>query len=55
MILTYELNDDPGVEHEVEVSSIEAAVETLISLTDYTVWWSLTDENGDEISCSIPF
>lgn len=55
MILTYELTDDIGVEHEVEVESIEAAVETLISLTDYTVWWSLTDENGDEISCSIPF
>lgn len=55
MILTYELCDDPCVEHEVEVESIEAAAKIVKDLTDYLVWWLLTDENGDEVASSLAF
>ena len=55
MILTYELCDDIGVEHEVEVESIEAAAEIVDRLNDHIAWWTLTDENGDEVASSFPF
>ena len=46
MILTYELCDDLGVEHEAEFDS-----EQNICL----VWWILTDEDGNEVRSSFPF
>lgn len=55
MILTYELSDDIGVEHEVEVESIEAAAKIVRDRTDYIVWWLLADDEGNEVTCSIPF
>lgn len=55
MILTYELTDDIGTEHEVEVESIEAAADFVNMQSDYLVWWLLTDENGDEVASSFAF
>lgn len=55
MILTYELNDDPRVEHEVEVESIEAAAKIVNSLTDFIVWFSVTDDEGNEVESSIAY
>ena len=55
MILSYELCDDIGVEHEVEVESIEAAAKIVDTQSDYLVWWLLSDENGDEVASSFAF
>lgn len=55
MILTYELSDDPGAEHEVEVESIEAAAKIVNSNADYIVWFSVTDSEGNEVASSIAY
>ena len=55
MILSYELSDDIGTEHEVEVESIEAAAKIVNSLTDYIVWWTLTDDEGNEVASSLAY
>ena len=50
MILTYELCDDLGVEHEVEVESIEAAAKIISDRSDYIVWFEVTDNEGNEVN-----
>ncbi len=49
MILTYELSDDPGVEHEVEVESVEAAAKIISDRSDYIVWFEVVDDEGNEV------
>ncbi|SPZ04853.1 Uncharacterised protein [Pseudomonas luteola] len=46
LILTYELKDDPGIEHEVEVADLGTAVARLGGCTDMIVWADLIDSNG---------
>lgn len=55
MILTYELSDDIGVEHEVEFATEQAAANYIAMQADYLVWWTLTDENGDEVASSLAY
>lgn len=49
LILSFELRDDPGVEHEVEVTSITEAQAALAQYEDHTLWHSLTDSYGREL------
>ena len=55
LIVTYELTDDIGVEHEVEFDTEQAAADFIKTQTDYFVWWLVEDENGNEVACSFPF
>lgn len=55
LILTYELSDDIGTEHEAEFANEQAAADFVNMQSDYLVWWTLTDENGDEVASSFPF
>ena len=50
MILTFELRDDPGVEHEAEVENLAAARVRLQGSADMVVWADLTDTNGVTIA-----
>lgn len=47
MILSYELVDDPGNEHEEEVESQLDACYRLSSIEDFCLWWELTDSEGE--------
>lgn len=53
MILSYELKDDPGQEHEAEVESVDQARARLSGCSDMVVWASLTDEQGVEIDVEL--
>ena len=55
MILSYELCDDLGVEHEAEFANEQAAADFVRVQNICLVWWILTDENGDEVASSFPF
>lgn len=55
MILTYELSDDPGAEHEVEVANEQAAADFVDMQADYLVWWLLTDSEGNEVASSLAY
>ena len=55
MILTYELCDDLGVEHEAEFDSEQAAADFVREQNICLVWWILTDEDGNEVADSFPF
>lgn len=48
MILSFELADDPGTEHEVEVETVDQARQRLAGCSDMVVWASLTDAQGVE-------
>jgi hypothetical protein len=50
MILSFELVDDPGMEHEIEVANVEAAMAEINKYSDLLVWHSLTDAEGNEVS-----
>ena len=50
MILSCELKDDPGYEHELEVETVEEAREFVASHEDMLVWVELTDDVGDDIT-----
>ena len=50
MILAYELKDDHGYEHELEVATVEEASEFLASREDMLEWVELTDDAGDDIT-----
>ena len=50
MILTYELKDDPGYEHELEVATVEEALAFVASYEDMLVWVELTDDEGRDIT-----
>lgn len=54
MILSYELSDDPGVEHEVEVGSVDEARRHLLSRADMLSWCDLTDSSGEVMDVSLP-
>lgn len=53
MLLSYELKDDPGQEHEVEVDSVDQARARLAGSSDMVVWASLTDEQGIEMGVDL--
>lgn len=46
MLLSYELRDDPNVEHERAVDSLQEAKLLLAPLADLIVWADLTDADG---------
>ena len=50
MILAYELKDDPGYEHELEVETVEKARAFVASRSDMLVWFELTDAEGRDIT-----
>ena len=50
MILAYELKDDPGYEHELEVATVDEARALVASSEDMLEWVELTDEAGDDIT-----
>lgn len=50
MILAYELKDDPGYEHELEVATVEKARVFVASHEDMLVWVELTDNEGRDIT-----
>ncbi len=50
MILAYELKDDTGYEHELEVDSVAEASAFLASREDMLEWVELTDDVGDDIT-----
>lgn len=50
MILTYELKDDPGYEHELEVATVEKARAFIDSNEDMLEWFELTDDAGEDIT-----
>ena len=49
MILTYELKDDPGYEHELEVDTVEEALAFVDPRADMLEWADLTDDAGTSI------
>ena len=58
-ILTYELIDDPGTEHEAEIkaefddAATRLAARHMHSVgTDVVLWASLTDSQGAEVATS---
>ena len=50
MILAYELKDDPGYEHELEVATVAEAQAFVASREDMLVWVELTDDVGDDVT-----
>ena len=50
MILAYELTDDPGYEHELEVATVDEARAFVASHEDMLVWVELTDDVGEDIT-----
>ena len=50
MILAYELKDDPGYEHELEVATVEKARALVASYEDMLEWFELTDAEGRDIT-----
>ena len=50
MILTYELKDDPGYEHELEVATVEEALAFVDPRADMIEWAELTDDVGEDIT-----
>ena len=50
MILAYELKDDPGYEHELEVATVDEARAFVASREDMLVWVELTDDAGEDIT-----
>ena len=57
-ILTYELIDDPGTEHEVEIkaefddSAIRLAARHMGGMAGAVLWASLTNHQGAEVASS---
>jgi len=49
-MLTYELKDDPDVEHEVECASFAEALAHLQGCSDMLVWAELTDSMGNVLA-----
>lgn len=50
MILSYELKDDPGYEHELEVEIVAEARAFIDSHEDMLVWAELTDAECRDIT-----
>ena len=50
MILAYELKDDPGYEHELEVATVAEAYAFIASHEDMLEWFELTDDVGDDVT-----
>ena len=50
MILTYELKDDPGYEHELEVATVAEARAFLASREDMIEWVESTYDVGEDIT-----
>ena len=50
MILAYELKDDPGYEHELEVATADEARAFVAYSEDMFEWFELTDEDGRDIT-----
>ena len=50
MILTYELKDDPGYEHELEVATVEEALAFVDPRADMIEWAELTEDEGRDIT-----
>ena len=50
MILAYELKDDPGYEHELEVATVAEARAFVASREDMFEWFELTDDVGEDIT-----
>ena len=50
MILSYELRDDPGYEHELEVATVDEARAFVASREDMLEWFELTDDAGEDIT-----
>ena len=50
MILSYELKDDPGYEHELEVATVAEARAFVASREDMLVWVELTEDAGEDIT-----
>ena len=50
MILSYELKDDPGYEHELEVATVAEARAFVASREDMLVWVELTDTEGRDVT-----
>ena len=50
MILAYELKDDPGYEHELEVDSVAEARAFVASHEDMLEWVELTEDVGEDIT-----
>jgi len=50
MILTCELKDDPGYEHELEVATAAEARTLVDSYGDMLEWAELTDDAGEDIT-----
>ena len=50
MILSYELKDDPGYEHELEVETVAEARAFIDSHEDMLEWAELTDDAGRDIT-----
>ncbi|MCY1358857.1 hypothetical protein D9M69_454040 [compost metagenome] len=46
MILSYELVDDPGHEHEEEVETQFDACYRLLAIEEFCLWWELSDSDG---------
>ena len=49
MILTYELKDDPGYEHELEVDTVEEALAFVDPRADMIEWAELTEDEDQNI------
>lgn len=50
MILSYELKDDPGHEHELEVETVAEARTLVDRYGDMLEWAELTDDDGRDIT-----
>ena len=50
MILAYELKDDPGYEHELEVATVDEARAFVASSEDMLEWVELTEDAGEDIT-----
>lgn len=53
MILSYELKDDPGYEHELEVATVAEARVLVASHEDMLEWFELTDAECRDITDQI--
>lgn len=50
LLLSYELRDDPGREHEEFVNDLADARRHLKGKADMVVWATLHDQEGEEIA-----
>ena len=55
MILTYELSDDLGTEHEAEFANEQEAFTFIHARESNIVWFELVDDEGKEIEFSIAY